>query len=221
MGTHALFKTTNLKRPNIQAKLCTQPASPDIVDSSLAPFTSSALNTPAAVADSIATDTFLPTDAPISFGRRLSDGGYVPLTNDPATNLTKPSLRKLRVSSNALKDAQQNLDKRQEATPRPVSSIGGGCCPEALAKDISKAQQAFKSKGYTLGRQDMQHLTTSTKAEATEINKQKDTPSSTSTDTTTPDPEKKMCSFCLAEVLQTNLELHTLRCSKNIAYHKV
>lgn len=162
----------------------------------------------------------LDSSGPVSYGRRLGDGGYVmePPREPPSQHQKQ---RQPGISSSALQRANSRLAAAKGATDRPpVSTTATASSVEfsALAKDIRLAQAAFTTPGHTLG-----HRATEDESNQNEHQDLSSTDCGSATDHADPSVSAcavSTCPMCLAELALGNRELHLLRCAKNPAYHK-
>lgn len=162
------------------------------------------------------------------YGRRLRDGDYVEsslVTSDPSTQDIQNAPRKITFKS--LQKAQQIVRDRK-SMPISTDAVAAAVDSSVLAAQLRLAQGSFSTPGYILGSaQTIGHTTTPVdasvpKSEAENSQaKMSDTKPSALPDPTTQPGGVQRCKLCLADVSKTNMEIHTLRCANNPAYHKV
>lgn len=176
-------------------------------------------------------------------GRRLRDGGYVVETGGnqdgklgnsaEAASISSKGLKipssALQAAQRRLQESQQGLHENQRQHQISLSAVALSADTSSLAKTILHAQAAFTSQGRVLGVRitsdildvnlpgpeeeddprvhDRQHGSASYR---------RDEPASGQSL-----QSASMCKLCLAEIRAASMEMHTLRCSKNPAYHKV
>ncbi|ETP02374.1 hypothetical protein F441_20537 [Phytophthora nicotianae CJ01A1] len=162
--------------------------------------------------------TVAPNNAPITLighGRRLRDGGYMEICTDKAASSKEKAHRKLPMGS--LQRAQQNVRESKTVPTEAVAAMATANDSPELAARLRSAQRAFSTTGYTLGT-----ATTAVGGKSANI----DSPISNVVvnqvlhSDSSGSPSVTKCNLCLANVTMINMELHTLRCAKNPAYHK-
>ncbi|KAG7378970.1 hypothetical protein PHYPSEUDO_009258 [Phytophthora pseudosyringae] len=162
------------------------------------------------------------------YGRRLRDGGYVESVLDTlATSINEQVLRKKNQSS--LQKAQKNVrDKQSKAISTDAVAAVAAAATESsvLAAHVRSAQRAFSTPGQALGTAVQPQSPQCLAAPGDAIEQMtEDGSSNLAVDQTVlPDRGARSniykCKLCLADISLINMELHTLRCNKNPAYHK-
>ncbi|KAG2814802.1 hypothetical protein PC116_g18307 [Phytophthora cactorum] len=146
----------------------------------------------------------------VGYGRRLRDGGYVEsaLAGTADTSSNEKAQRKLPLSS--LQKAQQIIRDKQSkiVSTEAVADVAAATDSSVLAVQLRSAQRAFSTPGYTIG------------TAAITLNNDALSSNLAVDQAVLPDPSVHKCNLCLADVSSINMELHTLRCAKNPAYHK-
>ncbi|KAE8970829.1 hypothetical protein PF005_g27319 [Phytophthora fragariae] len=160
------------------------------------------------------------------YGRRLRDGGYVESSLANTTQKSENAPRKIPLSS--LQKAQQNIRdiKTKLISMEALAAVADS---SVLAAQLRLAQGSFSTPGFALGTampsQNMESI-----AAQLNVGKSKSDAKNTRTNALDaelapqPDPKDQQdvhrCKLCLADVSAINMEIHTLRCTKNPAYHK-
>jgi hypothetical protein len=152
-----------------------------------------------------------------AYGRRLRDGGYVesfPTGNAPSAN-AKTSYKC------SLQKAQQ-LVRDKQSKPVSVDAIAATMDSRVLSAQLRLAQGAFTTPGHTLGKAVEPQPKCPAQPRLSSANPGSSTSAVDSVVRQDGATSKALtCETCLANLSSTNVELHSLRCAKNLAYHKV